>query len=99
MGKVYMNVIRQGDHILVAACDAELLGRTLRDKGIVFKVQERFYGGSLACVEDVMEAIKRATCANLIGPATVGAAVKEGFIHPESVMLISGIPHAIIVRM
>jgi len=99
MSDVYVNVFRQSDHVLVAACDAELLGKTLREGDTVFKIQEHFYGGSLVRIEEAIGILKGASCANLVGPTIVGAAIKEGLVHPQSVVRISGIPHAQIIRM
>jgi len=98
MSKVYVNVFRQSDHILVAACDAELLGKTLREGNTVFIIQEQFYGGSLVRVEEAIGMLRGATCANLVGPTIVGTAIKEGLVHPQSVITIAGVPHAQTVR-
>lgn len=96
---VYVNVIKQGSHVLVAACDAELLGKTLKHGKISFEVRRSFYGGSLMQVEDAVELIRRATTANLVGSNIVKMVVEEGLVHPQAVLLISGIPHAQIVRL
>jgi hypothetical protein len=99
MSNVYVNVFRQSNHVLVAACDAELLGKTLKEGNVVFKIQEHFYGGSLVRIEEAVGILKRATCANLVGSKIVGVAVKEGLVHPQSVVLVSGVPHVQIIRM
>jgi len=99
MSDVYVKVFRQGGHILVAACDAELLGKTLKDGDVVFEVREGFYGGSLVCVDKAMGLVREATCANLVGSTIVDSAVREGLVHPQSVIRVSGVPHVQIVRM
>jgi len=99
MSDVYVKVFRQGGHVLVAACDSELLGKTLREGDVVFEVREDFYGGSLVRVDTAMGLVREATCANLVGSTIVDSAVREGLVHPQSVILVSGVPHAQIVRM
>jgi len=99
MSNVYVNVFRQSGHVLVAACDAELLGKTLREGNTVFIIQEQFYGGSLVRVEEAIGMLRGATCANLVGPNIVTMAIKEGLVHPQSVITIAGVPHAQTVRL
>ncbi len=91
---VYVNVMRQGRYVLVAACDAELLGKTLRYGEVDFEVRRSFYGGSLVQVQEAVELIRDATSANLVGSLIVETAVKSGLIHPEAVLMLSGVPYA-----
>ena len=85
--------------MLLAACDEELLGETLRDGKMVFKVGEEFYKGPKMPVEDAVELMKESTIVNLIGPNIVNKAIEKGLVHPEAVLIICGVPHAQIVKM
>jgi hypothetical protein len=40
-----MKLRKIGNHVLLAICDVEILGKTLREGKIVFKVSEEFYKG------------------------------------------------------
>ena len=99
MSDVYVKIFRQGGHVLVAACDVELLGKTLREGNMVFKIQEQFYGGSIVPAEEAVKMAKEATCTNLIGPNIVETAIKKGLVHPQSVIKIAGVPHAQTIRL
>ena len=96
---VYVNMWRWGRHVLLAICDAELLGKTLRDGDVVFKVQEEFYKGVKVSVDEAVELIKQSTIVNMVGDRIVKRAIERGFVHPEAVLKISDIPHAQIVKM
>jgi hypothetical protein len=96
---ISVNVIKQGRHTLVAACDLDLLGCTLKFGKINFEVHRHFYGGSVVSVEKALTLIKKGNAANLLGPVIVKCAVDEGLIHPNAIISISGIPHTQIVRM
>ena len=96
--RAYVNIIRRYGQILVASCDADLLGKTLNHGKIKFEICPEFYGDSLLELEEVIKIIKKATIANLIGSNIVERAIKEGLVHPEAILLISGIPHAQIMR-
>ena len=95
---VSINVIRQGKHMLVAACDLDLLGKTLMFNQIKFEIRKDFYGGSVVSIEEALNLMKQGTSANIVGPFIVNQAIKKGMVHPQAVLNISGIPHAQIVK-
>jgi hypothetical protein len=99
MPDVYANIVRQGANVMIAVCDAELLGKKIRDKNRVFDVRESFYKGKRMSVEEAIELAKRCTAANLVGKNTVEYAKAEGIVHPEAVLLIRGTPHALVIRV
>ena len=99
MAEVYVKVMKQGRQVLVAACDVEILGRTLRKGRLLFEVRESFYKGSKMKVEEAMLLIRSATTVNLVGSRIVKHAIKDGLVHPEAILVISGIPHAQIVKL
>ena len=96
--QVSVNIIKQGKHVLVAACDLNLLGKTLKLREIDFVVHKSFYGGTVISIEEAVSLIKQGTTVNIIGSAIVKAAVKEGLVHPQAVLDVSGVPHAQIVK-
>jgi hypothetical protein len=96
---VYVNTHRTGNCTLLATCDAELLGKTLKEGKITFHVQEKFYKGSKVTLEEAVELIKQSSIVNMIGQKIVKKAIEHGFVHPEAVLMIDGIPHAQIVKV
>jgi len=97
--EVSINIIKQGRHVLVAACDLNLLGKTLKFGKINFEVRRNFYGGSIVNVEEAVNLIKQGTSVNLVGPMIVKRVIEAGLIHPQAVLDISGIPHAQIMKL
>ena len=93
-----MNLKKDGRNVLLAICDCELLGRTLREGKIVFHVKDEFYNGRKASVEEAIGMINNSTIVNLIGKCCVEKAIAKGYVHPEAVLKIEGIPHAQIVK-
>ena len=85
--------------MLLAVCDEELLGKTLKHGKLVFKIQEKFYKGPKMPVGDAIELIKESTIVNIVGSNVVKRAIEEGLVHPEAVLQISGVPHAQIVKI
>ena len=97
--EVSINLIRQGKHLLVAACDLNVLGKTLKFGNMNFNVSRDFYGGACVSAEEAVSLMQKATTVNMVGSAVVKKAIEKGLIHPKSVIKISGIPHAQIVKM
>jgi len=96
---VYVNVRKRGDQTVLATCDCDVCGKTLRDGKIVFVVREDFYKGLKVTIEEAIELCRHSTIVNMVGACIVKHAVKAGLVHPEAILEISGIPHAQIVRI
>ena len=96
---VYMNLKKVGRNVLLAVCDCELLGRTLREGKIVFHIKDEFYKGRKATIEEAIGMIDNSTIVNLVGKNCVEKAIAKGYVHPEAVLEIEGIPHAQIVKL
>jgi hypothetical protein len=94
-----MNLKKVGGNVLLAMCDAEILGKTLKDGKIVFCVKEEFYKGSKVDVEEAICMIQNSTIVNMVGRNVVGRAIEKGYVHPEAVLNIEGVPHAQLVRL
>ncbi len=96
---VYANLKKAGSNVLLAVCDCELLGRTLRDGKIVFHIKEEFYNGRKATVDEAMGMIDNSTIVNLVGKCCVEKAISQGYVHPDAVLNIAGVPHAQIMKL
>lgn len=94
-----MNLRKVGNNVLLAMCDAEILGKTLRKGKMVFHVKEEFYKGAKVTIEEAIAMIENSTIVNLIGKNVVEKAIENGHVHPEAVLSIEGIPHAQIVKL
>jgi hypothetical protein len=99
LADVYVNVRKQGNQTILATCDCDICGKTLKDGKIVFEVREEFYKGMRVTIEEAIELCKQSTIVNMVGKCIVRQAVKAGLVHPEAVLRIDGIPHAQIVRI
>lgn len=95
---MYVNLKKVGRNVLLAICDCEILGRTLREGEIVFHVKDEFYNGGKVTLEEALGMIRNSTIVNMVGRNCVGEAVEKGYVHPDAVLNIEGIPHAQIVK-
>jgi hypothetical protein len=85
--------------VLLAICDSEILGKTLREGKIVFHVKDEFYNGGKVSVEEAVDMIENSTIVNMVGKCCVEKAIEKGYVHPEAVLNIEGVPHAQIVKL
>jgi hypothetical protein len=97
--EVYVNLKKVGRNVLLAICDNELLGRTLRQGKIVFPIKDEFYDGGKVSVEEAVGMIENSTIVNMVGRNCVEMAIRKGYVHPEAVLKIDGVPHAQIVKL
>ena len=94
-----MNIKKMGRNVLLAICDIEILGRTLRRGEMIFHVKEEFYKGRRVTIQEAVAMIDNSTIVNMIGKNVVGKAIEKGYVHPEAVLDVEGIPHAQIVKI
>jgi hypothetical protein len=97
--EAYVNLRKMGKNVLLAICDCEMIGRTLREGKIVFQVKDEFYNGGKVSVEEAIGMIENSTIVNMVGKNCVEKAIAKGYVHPEAVLRIEGVPHAQIMKL
>jgi uncharacterized protein len=96
---MYLKIYKNGEHVLVAACDKEVLGKRLKHGNTEIEVSKAFYEGEEVSEEELQKALEEATTANLFGEETIKCAINCGLIDPNSVIMIDCVPHAQIFRV
>lgn len=96
---ISIKIYRQGNDVLLAACDENLIGKTFEEGKFQIKVKKDFYDGERVTPEILKKLLKGATIANLVGDETIRHAIEIGLINPECIIKIKGIPHAQMVKM
>jgi hypothetical protein len=99
MPQIYMRVSETHEHYVVAMCDKQLLGKTLTEGAIKFKISEEFYGGELVDAKTCLGHLRRATIANMVGKKSVQTAINAGLVHEQAICYIDGHPHAQWVKL
>ena len=95
-GPIVMRIHRVRAEVVVAACDAELLGRDLPvgSNGKTVRVSEQFYGQRPVGRDELLWALARATTANLLGARVLRLAQEAGILAPGAAGTLGGVPHA-----
>ena len=95
---IRMKVYHQGKETLVAAADADLIGKTFREGKFKIEVG-KFYEGEVVSEEAFLGQLQLATIGNFVGTETVDAAIRGGYVSNGGILLIDGVPHAQFVLM
>ncbi len=96
---ISLKTYKQGEDLLIGACDEKLLGKKLEDGKFNLNISKEFYEGQKITTKQLQKFLEKATIANLVGKETVEYAIKKGFVDADCIIKIKGIPHAQIVRM
>jgi len=98
---VYLKIHELDGQVVAAACDRDLMGKVLSEGKIRIDLEKfgGFYKGGIASEAQVVEAIKAATSANLVGKKAVGAAIKSGVAKESQVRIVAGVPHLQVYRV
>ncbi|MDH7564469.1 MAG: DUF424 family protein [Candidatus Bathyarchaeota archaeon] len=94
-----MNIKKTEKNVVLALCDVDMIGRTLCEGKIVFQVHEEFYKGRKMDIDEALMMIENSTIVNMIGKNVVQKAIEKGYVHPDAVLSIEGVPHAQIVKL
>ena len=80
--------------LLVAICDADVLGESFEGDGVSLTVTEEFYGGETVDEAAVVASLQRASVANIVGTEAVGLAIEHGFVDEDNVLEVGQTRHA-----
>ncbi|MCK5024304.1 MAG: DUF424 family protein [Thermoplasmata archaeon] len=90
---------RQSGEVLLAACDSELFGKCLESEDLKLDLGTEFFNGEKVDEGEFCSMLVQATSANLVGPRTIKLAVKMEMVHPEAVIEICEVPHAMFFNL
>tara|TARA_Y100000310_G_C20633216_1_gene789753 strand:- start:923 stop:1213 length:291 start_codon:yes stop_codon:yes gene_type:complete len=91
---LYLKIHKSEFSEIIAVCDSNLLGKTLKQEDFELTISEDFYKGEEKTEQEVILILKNADNANLIGENAVSAGLSAGIISKENIIKIEGVPHA-----
>lgn len=84
---------------MLAVADLELVGKTLTDGKITFKVSKTFYQDEIITPQELETVLEEVGNINMIGETCVRVAQKKGIVGNKGIIHISGIPHAQVYKL
>jgi hypothetical protein len=94
-----LNERRTEEGLLVSVCDPDVLGETFEDGDISLTVTEEFYAGEEVDEEAVVDSLRRASVANIVGDHAVRVAIDAGIVEEANVLSIEDTLHAQLLRL
>ena len=96
---IFYKIYERRNGILVAACDEDICGKTLKSGEIEFHVNPRFYKDKKASKEELIKLLRSTMSVNLVGKDAVDCGVRAGLVSKDNIIKIKGVPHAQAVVM
>ena len=98
---MYLKIHERSGQRVLAACDKELIGKVLEEKGTTLDLDRysAFYKGPPCTEKALLSELPSATSINLVGQKTVSAGLKSGLFASGEVKYINGIPHIQLYRI
>ena len=87
------------NEIMLAVCDANILGNEYEEGEYRLFVSKEFYNESFVEESGLKELLSQSTIINLVGEDVIEIALKEGFIDIEHIFYVDKIPHAQSIHM
>ena len=79
-------------------CDAELVGRTLKQSDLEVKITKSYYGDRVVDEKEAESLLRNSTIINMAGRRTIDLSIKIGVGAAKSVKEIEGIPFLIVFK-
>ena len=96
---MYIKIHKYGNSTIVALCDRELIGKTLKEGNISVIITEEFYKGEIISEEDAISIISKASNVNIFGERAVSCAVRCGVVDEMNIKVIDDVAHAQVFRI
>lgn len=96
-----MKVHCSGNERVVAVCDSDIIGKTLREGEVVLDLDKyrSFYEGNISTQSSIRKEMENATSMNIVGETSIGIAIGLGVIKKGDVKRICDVPHVQIYRI
>jgi len=79
-------------------CDAELVGRTVRQADLEIKISKSYYGDRIVDEKEAESLLRNSSIINMVGRKTIDLSIKIGVGTAKSVKEIEGIPFLIVFK-
>jgi len=79
-------------------CDAELVGRTLKQSDLEIRITKSYYGDRVVDEREAESLLRNSSIINMAGKKTIDLSIKLGIGSAKGVKEIEGIPFLIVFK-
>jgi uncharacterized protein len=90
-------IFETAEDTLLAICDSELLGKTLKGDHVEMTVDPSFYSGNTCDMHSVLPLIRKSTIINAVGNKIVSLLIDNAIVSESCVIRIGNVMHAQVV--
>ena len=99
MSKVAFKIISTPEGKILAACDRELVGKTLKEGNLEVFINPEFYFEKEGDEKELESLMKDAIAMNFFGNGVVSFLISKGLVNRENVKRIEGVMHVQIYKI
>lgn len=90
--------VNQQRNRMLNICDAELVGRTLRQSDLEIRITKSYYGDRVVDEREAESLLRNSSIINMAGKKTIDLSIKMGIGSAKGVKEIEGIPFLIVFK-
>lgn len=79
-------------------CDAELVGKTLRQSDLEIRITKSYYGDRIVDEREAESLLRNSSIINMAGKKTIDLSIKMGIGSAKGVKEVEGIPFLIVFK-
>ncbi|MGI0065682.1 MAG: DUF424 domain-containing protein [Nitrosotalea sp.] len=93
-----VKIVNQKNNRMLNICDAELVGRTVKQSDLEIKITKSYYGDHVIDEKEAESLLRTSSIINMAGKKTIDLSIKLGIGSAKGVKEIEGIPFLIIFK-
>ncbi|MDH2906743.1 MAG: DUF424 family protein [Candidatus Nitrosotalea sp.] len=93
-----VKIVNQKNNRLLNICDAELVGRTVRQSDLDVTITKSYYGDRIVDEKEAESLLRTSSIINMVGKKTIDLSIKIGIGSAKGVKEIEGVPFLIVFK-
>lgn len=93
-----VKIVNQKNNRMLNICDAELVGRTVRQSDLDVTITKSYYGDRLIDEKEAESLLRTSSIINMVGKKTIDLSIKIGIGSAKGVKEIEGVPFLIVFK-
>ena len=90
------NLFKEGEDVLLAICDKNILGKTFESNDLQITVNE-FYKGKECTAKEALEIARKVTIINAVGNKIISLLIENEIVNKDMILKIGSVSHAQVI--
>src|SRR5487761_399152 len=93
-----VKIVNQKNNKMLNICDAELVGKTVRQSDLDVTITKSYYGDRIIDEKEAESLLRTSSIINMVGKKTIDLSIKIGIGSAKGVKEIEGVPFLIVFK-